>query len=283
MPSHRLKEIETDYFSLKGYSVAGEETVIALPELDVCFDIGKAPDQVININNILLSHGHIDHAAGLAYYLSHRVFCGQRPGTVYLPEGIVEPVSRIIDAWGILDGSRIEANIVPVKDGDEFRLRRDLLVKVFDTVHNRNSVGYTIVEVRKKLKSEYSGVSGRELAELKKKGVEIEYQVQMPLVTYTGDTFSGDYSHLDFVKNSKVLIIECTFFEDDHIARAKAGKHIHIDNLADVIEKLNNEKIILIHFSQRTHIKEAKERLAERLAPELYKKITIFMDYHRRR
>ncbi|MFI4911285.1 MAG: MBL fold metallo-hydrolase [Sedimentisphaeraceae bacterium JB056] len=281
MPSHRLKQIETEYFSVKGYSVAGEETVIALPELDVCFDIGKAPDQVININNILLSHGHIDHAAGLAYYLSHRVFCGQQPGTIYLPEGIVDPVKQIIDAWGVLDGSRIRAEIIPVKDGDDFMLRRDLKLKVFDTNHNRNSVGYTLVEVRKKLKSEYYGKTGRELKELKSQGIDIEYMIEIPIVTYTGDTCCCDYSYLDYVKNSKVLIIECTFFEQDHIDRAKAGKHIHINNLADVLTKLNNEQIILTHLSQRTHIKDAKVLLSKKLPPEIMSKITILMGYNR--
>ena len=29
--------------SLIGYSVAGEETVVQAPELNVCFDIGRAP------------------------------------------------------------------------------------------------------------------------------------------------------------------------------------------------------------------------------------------------
>ena len=29
--------------SQAGYSVAGEETVVQIPELNVCFDIGRAP------------------------------------------------------------------------------------------------------------------------------------------------------------------------------------------------------------------------------------------------
>jgi len=52
----------------------GEETVVALPTLDVCFDVGKAPDQVLAINHVLLTHGHMDHAAGIAYYCSQRIF-----------------------------------------------------------------------------------------------------------------------------------------------------------------------------------------------------------------
>jgi len=64
MPSHNLAHIKIDDLEIIGYSVAGEETVVAVPQLDICFDVGKAPDQIIPINHILLTHGHMDHAAG---------------------------------------------------------------------------------------------------------------------------------------------------------------------------------------------------------------------------
>ena len=44
MPSHNLARIEIDNLEIIGYSIAGEETVVAMPQLDVCFDVGKAPD-----------------------------------------------------------------------------------------------------------------------------------------------------------------------------------------------------------------------------------------------
>ena len=81
MPSHNLACLTVEDLDILGYSVAGEETVVGLPQLDVCFDIGKAPDQVIPINHVLLTHGHMDHAAGIAYYLSQRNFCGMSAGT----------------------------------------------------------------------------------------------------------------------------------------------------------------------------------------------------------
>ena len=105
MSSHNLAHIKIDELEIVGYSVAGEETVVAMPQLDVCFDIGKAPNQVISVNNVLLTHGHMDHAAGIAYYLSHRNFFGQSPGTILAPENLLDPIKRIIDAWGRLDGN----------------------------------------------------------------------------------------------------------------------------------------------------------------------------------
>ena len=120
MPSHNLAKITIDDLDIIGYSIAGEETVIAMPQLDVCFDIGKAPDQVIPINHVLLTHGHMDHAAGIAYYLSHRNFCGQAAGTILAPENLLPPIKDIIDAWARLDGNQLPANLIGVKPGDEF-------------------------------------------------------------------------------------------------------------------------------------------------------------------
>jgi len=123
MPAHNLASIQIDDLTIIGYSVAGEETVVAMPQLDVCFDIGKAPDQVISINNVLLTHGHMDHAAGIAYYLSHRNFCGQNAGTILAPENLLGPMRQIISAWSKMDGNKVPANLVGVKPGDEYQIK----------------------------------------------------------------------------------------------------------------------------------------------------------------
>jgi len=278
MASHRLLKLEIDEMEILGYSVAGEETVIGMPQLDVCFDIGKAPDQVIPINNVLLTHGHIDHAAGLAYYLSHRNFCGQKPGTVFAPENLTGPIKDILKAWGRLDGNQIPANIVGVKPGYECRIKPNLIARVFPTKHTRGSVGYTVIETRKKLKDEHLGLTGPQLVELKKKGVEIDRPIEVPIVTYLGDTKFVDYSSLDYVANSKILIVECTFFIDDHLDRAEAGKHMHIDEFAQLISKLQNEHIVLMHTTQRTGIGEIKKILQQKLSADHLKKIVLLMD-----
>ena len=181
MPSHKLAKITIEDLDIIGYSVAGEETVVAMPQLDVCFDIGKAPDQIIPINHILLTHGHMDHAAGIAYYLSHRKFCGQSHGTILVPENLVTYINKIIEAWGRLDGNRIPAKIVPVKSGDQYRIKPNLITKVFPTKHSRGSVGFAVIETRKKLKPEYNDLTGPQLVELKKNGTVIDYPVEIPI------------------------------------------------------------------------------------------------------
>ncbi|MBC8378679.1 MAG: MBL fold metallo-hydrolase [Planctomycetes bacterium] len=278
MPSHYLARLEIDDLEILGYSIAGEETVIGLPQLDVCFDIGKAPDQLISISHLLLTHGHMDHAAGIAYYLSHRKFNGMSEGTVLTPPNTVQNIRQILDAWGRLDGSFIPAKIVPAEPGDEYRIKPNLIARVFPTKHTRQSVGYTLLETRKKLKEEYVGLSGPEIVKLKKQGVTIENNIEIPLVSYLGDTQYVDYSQLDYVSQSKLLIAECTFFEDEHTERANAGKHMHIDEFAPLLERMDNEYIIITHLTHRTGVVEARKRLQEKLTPETFQKVIILMD-----
>ena len=282
MPSHNLAQIKIDDLEIIGYSVAGEETVVAMPQLDVCFDIGKAPHQVISINHILLTHGHMDHAAGIAYYLSHRNFSGQSPGTILAPKNLLGPMREIIDAWSRLDGNKIPANLVGVKAGDEYQIKPNLFTRVFPTKHSRGSVGYTVLEKRKKIKPEYAKLTGPQIVELKKQGIEIDNPLEIPIVTYLGDTQNVDFSQLKYIVESKILIAECTFYETEHSGRAEAGRHIHINEFAELIEKLQNEHIIITHTTQRTPMREIRRILKETLPAEKYDKVILLMANRRR-
>ncbi len=281
MPSHNLAHIKIEDYDIVGYSVAGEETVVAMPQLDVCFDIGKAPDQLISINNVLLTHGHIDHSAGIAYYLSHRKFCGQKPGTVLASEHILNSVNEIINIWGKLDGNKIPANFVAMKDGDEYFIKPNMFVRAFCTKHSRGSLGFTVLEKKKKLREEFLGLSSKEIVELKKKNIPIDYPVETPIATYLGDTSYMNFAKYDFIAKSKFLIAECTFVADEHTDRALAGDHMHVDDFIRMLHELDNQYVIITHLSQRTYIVEAKKLLKEKLSPKLFEKSYLLMDRKR--
>ena len=277
MASHNLARIKIDDLEVIGYSVAGEETVVAMPQLDVCFDVGKAPDQIIPINHILLTHGHMDHAAGIAYYLSQRNFCGQSAGTILAPQNLLGPIKEIIDAWGRLDGNQIPANIVGVKPGDEYQIKPNLFARVFPTKHSIGSVGYSVIEKRKKIKPEYARLTGPQIVELKKQGIEIDYPLEVPIATYFGDTQYVDFSQLKYIAESKILIAECTFYQDEHAGRAEAGRHMHIDEFAALLNKMRNEHIIITHTTQRTPMWEIRRILKEALPAGKYDRVILLM------
>ena len=278
----RLNKLELDSLEILGYSVAGEETVITVPSLDVCFDIGKSPEPALSINHVLLSHGHMDHAAGIAYYCSQRDFREMAPGTVLLPKRLAQPLENLLACWGQIDGTYPPANIIPMEAGQEYEIRRNLFAFAFATNHCNGSLGFTIIERRQKLKSEFLDLPGTEIARLRKSGKEVTYTMNMPLITYLGDTMSGDFEQLACVRHSKVLIAECTFFDSDHHDRARAGKHYHFDNLSKVLEQMENEHIVLTHLSRRTDISKARKIVNKTLPDELVKKITFLMERPRR-
>jgi ribonuclease Z len=281
MPSHNLAKITIDDLDIIGYSIGGEETVVAMPQLDICFDIGKAPDQVIPINNVLLTHGHMDHSAGFAYYLSHRNFCGQSAGTILVPENLVGAIKDIIAGWVRLDGNQLPVNLVGVKPGDEFQLKPNLVARVFPTKHSKGSVGFTIIEKRKKLKTEYTSLTGPQIVELKKQGIVVDNPLEIPIVTYLGDTQYVDFSQLNYITESKILIAECTFYVDEHADRAQAGRHMHIEEFVKLITELNNQHIIVTHTTQRTPMGQIRKILKDSLPADKYSKTILLMDKNR--
>ena len=136
---------------------------------------------------------------------------------------------------------------------------------------------FTIIEKRKKLKPEYTDLTGPQIVELKKQGITIDYPLEFPIVTYLGDTQYVDFSQLDYIVQSKILIAECTFYEGEHTTRAKAGRHMHVDELATLLKNLNNEHIIITHTTQRTSMSEIRKILKKAMPKDKYDKIILLM------
>ena len=131
-------------------------------------------------------------------------------------------------------------------------------------------MGFTVIEQRKKLKAEYAGLNGPQLVELKKQGIQIDNPLEVPIVTYLGDTQYVDFAQLDYVVKSKILIAECTFYDDEHTGRASAGRHMHVDEFASLVERLENEHIIIAHLTQRTPMHEARKMLKKALPSDIH-------------
>ncbi len=263
---------------LVGYSLAGEETVIAAPELNVCFDIGKAPREVISIDHLCLSHGHPDHAAGLHYYFTQRWFINNSTGTAYVPEYLLRPIQDLMEVWTRIEGRRTEARLVVARPGEDIPTRRDLVLRPFEVNHGVYSLGYSVVEVRHKLKPEFAEKTGPQLVELKKRGIAIENRLEVPLIAYCGDTATGDFLDLDHVRNARVLLMECTFFDEEHSDRARAGKHVHVRDLPQIMSRVRSPHVVLFHVTRRTPIHFARKLLHEVLSPADRERTTFLMD-----
>jgi ribonuclease Z len=275
---------------LIGSSVAGEESVVIAPELNLAFDFGRAPREIVSIDHVFLTHGHMDHAAGLAYYFAQRMFVDNPPGHLYVPGYLVEPIHRLLRVWADIDGHEPPAHLHPVEVDVDVPLRRDLVVRPFEVNHpcrrpDRTiapTLGYAAIEVRQKLIPEYQGLTGPQIVELKRQGVQVTRRVEIPLVAYCGDTAAGPFLELDCVRRAKVLLLECTFVEPDQLDRARAGNHMHVRDLPTVLPRLANEQILLTHLTRRTALAEARTLLRRELGAAWDERLSFFMEHRPR-
>jgi hypothetical protein len=57
---------------------------------------------------------------------------------------------------------------------------------------------------------------------------------------------------------------------------------MHINEFTTLIEKMQNERIIITHTTQRTPMREIRKVLKEALSAEKYDKIVLLMDKRQR-
>lgn len=268
---------------IAGFTLGGEETVILAPEYNLSFDVGRAPREIIAIDNVCLSHGHMDHAAGVAYYFSQRTFVGLPPGRVIVHRSLAQSIQKLMDVWSDIEGHPSPGTVWGIEHLQEVELRRGLFVRAFTANHCASSLGFTLLEKRHKLKNQFVGLTGPELVALKKSGTPIDENFEVCLLTYTGDTAIGRFLELDFVRNSRAVLLECTFFERDHADRARAGRHIHVDDLPKILEALPHPEIMLMHTTRRTDIRACKRILEKVIKQQDRERVSIFMDRTPRR
>ncbi len=265
-------------YRVQGVSIAGEQAAVQVPELDVCFDIGLCPRPALASPYVALTHGHMDHAAGLAYYFSQRHFQGMGVGTVVCHPLLEQPIRNIMRAWVDVEGQQTPYKLVALPPDGEIEIKNNIYLRAFSTIHTDSSVGYVVLERRSKLKPELVGLPQEKLMELKRSGQEITRTLEIPLVCYTGDTQWGDHFDRPDVLESQTLITECTFLEPGHKDRAAIGKHLHLDDIVRLLERCKSSAVVLTHLSRRTNMNEARQQIDEKIPPEHRDRLHVLMD-----
>lgn len=270
-------------FRIQGVSIAGEQTMIQVPELDVAFDIGLCPRVALSSPYVALSHGHMDHVGGLPYYFSQRMFQRMGVGTCLCHKAIEDSLVEMMRGWIRLEDQQTQHNIVGLEPDEEFEVKNNIMLRAVEVSHTVPAMGYVLIEHRSKLRDEYREMPQEQLRELKKSGTEITKTLHIPLVAYTGDTELGPYLFRDEFVNAQVVISECTFFEDEHRSRAKVGKHLHVEDIAALMQVWQAKTIVLVHLTRRTNIAAARQQLVRLVGEEQSQRVVFLMDHRANR
>lgn len=266
-------------YRVQGLSVAGEQTVVQIPELDLVFDIGLCPRAALTSNFMALTHGHMDHAAAISYYFSQRYFQGMGVGTCICHPDLEQPIRNVMNAWVDLEAQQTPHKVIALPPDEQTPIKNNIDLRAFATDHTVPSNGYIALEKRTKLKEEFVGLEQPQLVELKTKGVEITQDVEIPLVCFTGDTAWGKHFSREDVLASKILITECTFTESEHRGRANIGKHLHMDHILALLERSKAEHVVLVHLSRRTHINTIRKQLDLAVPKKHRDRVLLLMDH----
>lgn len=265
-------------YRVQGLSVAGEETAVQVPELDVCFDIGLCPRVVLPTPTVALTHAHMDHIGGLPYWFSQRIFQKLGPGRCICHPLVAGPLGRMMQAWVDLELQRTPHEIVPLAPEQEIQIKNNIWLRAIEVSHTSPALGYAVLERRSKLKPELAGLPQERLRELKARGEEITRTIEIPLVAVTGDTEPGPFLFRDEFANAHIVISECTFFEPDHRGRARIGKHLHVEDIVSLLKVWRTRHVVLMHVSRRTTMGFARERL-QQLAGSDAERVLFLMDH----
>lgn len=274
-----LTTVTAGPYTVRGVSVGGIYTSLAVPELGVVFDVGISPRSSGGTDTILLSHGHVDHVGALPALLGIRALHGkQRPPRVVMPAEIVEDLQAALAALAKLQRWPLAIEAIGMSPGDEIALRGDLLVRAVRTFHPVPSLAYLLVRRVAKLKPALHGLSGPEIAARKRDGevvTDLEERVELAYVT---DTLVSVLDHAPDLLRARVLILECTFLDERKaLADARAGCHIHLDELIERADRFGNEHVVLMHLSQLYRPDEVAGILDARVPPALRRRMIPFV------
>ena len=264
-------------WTLQGNSTAGISTSLICPELSVAFDVGQGLPWAFNMHNFLITHSHMDHAAGIPYIISQKALTGQKPPVFYMPEFMTEKMHQIIHLWQEIEGHEYDYEFISTINGEKVPLKGNTFFKTFPTIHRVPSNGYCIFREGKKLKEELKGCDRQEILDRKSRGEEVEDRFEEPILAFTGDTQIEFLDGPEFIRKAKILVMEVTYIDDKKsVQSAREWGHIHFEELIPKLADLENEKVVLMHLSARYSCRQFQELIHRTLPEELAEKLVVF-------
>jgi ribonuclease Z len=276
-PSGRGRvKVDAAGIAIEGVSIAGHESFFKLPGFRTLLEFGRAPDDTLAYSTICLTHGHLDHAAGLAHHASRRTLTGLGPARVFAPAESIPDLTAWLEASERLERVRYGTRLEAAPPGETVALRRDLELRFLPGRHRVPTVGYLFSEVRRKLRDDLADRTGPEIAALRESGEEVTRREEIPLLAYPGDCGPAIFDAVPELFRARVLLIECSFFAPEDLGRAHAYEHLHISDFADRAGEFQNDFVVLTHFTMRSSPEQIRAGFAA-LPPALARRVVPFL------
>jgi ribonuclease Z len=251
---------------IEGSSRAGDASWFRIHPPGMAFDVGRGSLALAGADDFFLTHGHLDHALGLPFVLSLKRMQGGEEPRVFCPAGAVEGLRLLVEAAEGLEHVDYRYELSGLESGDRVSVGRDLEVEAFATDHIVPSLGFHLIRHQRVLRDEFRERSAAELASLRERGEEIEERTEELWVTYCGDTGPEVFELEPRLFESRVLLLECTFFDPERRNKAEQFKHLHLADIAERARLFHNRDLVLHHASLRYGEQELRSAVERELA-----------------
>ena len=212
--------------TLLGTSVGARATAFALPELGVALDLGRLTPMLAAQPVVLLSHGHLDHLAGVLAYLNVRARFHEGEATaVFGPPEVMGPLRQALALMPGMESVRKRTRLEDLlRDADpavEVRLRGGR-ARPFPVDHSVPTFGWTLW-------------TGRN---------------QRPALVYGADGSVDPFRAAPELLDAAVAIVECSCPEPNRRIAARLAKHAHVRDWVELAPVLACDTLVLAHLPE---------------------------------
>lgn len=260
--------------TITGFSTALFSTWYFIDQLGILFDCGDGVSSALmqkagKIKHVFISHADRDHLGGL---LQFQQLNGKSGLKIYYPADSGS-FRALADFATKFDPHISGTQWIPIRPGDEIRIREDVAVRAVENAHIKmengqtKSLSYFVDRIAKKLKPDLIGRDGSEIAKLRNEGGEeaISDISRKTWVIYSGDTpieLDGRYD------DTEILIHEATFLTAAEIDpdNPRRNKHSSLDQVVAMVAKSSIQQLVLGHFSNRYDYDQIDEAISKECA-----------------
>ena len=234
---------------------------------------------VWQLDVVAITHGHSDHVLGLPGFAGARRFgkgATAKPWTVLYPAhsaGVAATRELIAGLWR---GVEFPVAWIAVEDGTSHRLSQHRTIEAFRVTHvsSEPTVGYRVVESRRRRKAEFAAASPADIERIaRSKGRdEVIEQHQHVLFIHSGDAMPIDPS---LARDADLLVHDATFLSAEE---RREPIHATTEEVLQVAREAQVQTLVINHLSVRYDRATAIPKMQEQLASSGFQGACWFLD-----